>query len=158
MLPLFLATLAAAAIGVPIANYSGVCLTGASLSDREKIQRGVEALLAQQSFTEIVRSQKPVGGRPQEVQNFVRHIAGKDLIPYANSVEFFAANPDCCRIEWTASKGYAPSWDKRVWGSFAGFVAIQYRARIAEPTGVVRQLPTADIFAITNCGRVWSGV
>lgn len=137
-------------------NYQGVCLSGAQLSEEQRIQLVIDDFLKSQSFTEQIAAEIEANGERRLVAKFVPHV--DDLILYENRADFLSLNPDCCEAVATGRKGFQPSFLHRITGHFSGFIRLRYIARVKTPDGDVRLLPREEFHATTNCGVVWDGI
>lgn len=137
--------------GAGVANYSGFCLYGPQLGERQKVYRVVEHFLEGQSFVE----ETSFGADTKA--DFVVRTADTGLILYRSVEEFLTENPGCCIVEYVGREGFVPEFSTRIFGGFAGFVRLNYTARLRGDNGEVRRVQRATGFMISNCGRVSNG-
>lgn len=135
-------------------NYSGYCSsTGLRLSDEEKIELAIK---------QVIRKTSPGGELFIEVSGravSTGHRYNYDALPYKNVDEFMSVNKNCCRVveDWPEI-GASPGLYARITGEFSGFVRIDFLRQKVKGDGSVMREKNRNYVALTNCGRVWSGL
>lgn len=125
---------------------------GRYLSDVEKIDIAINYLIA--TYPPILTSYKQLDGGA----GVSRSERPPNPIPYKGIEEFKRINKDCCEMTVVASEGYRAPFFYRIWGSVSGFAHIKYLVRYKDKDGNVIETPYETYPAVSNCGRVWSGI
>ena len=157
--------LAALVLTVPTLNLAGVCINKNGkqplrTDDTAIIDAAIDEVLAGQyiSGQQYVVESKESGGKIWDlwVQRYIYH--DENLSLYTDSVEFKRINPDCCSITQKGKKRFTPSFYQRISGQSAKFVRIEYRGMDRLPDGTRKPFRNIWFFAVSNCGRLWSGI
>lgn len=136
----------------PGLNYLGYCRSESHfLSDEEAIDLAIANTLA--LYPPVIELHEAEHGKKEVV-----FWEPQNVIPYQSIEEFKAVNKDCCNITMVATEGYTPPFTYRLAGSISRLVHIKYLVRYRDDSGraVARALETYP--AVSNCGRVWSGI
>jgi len=142
------AGLAAVGLGASVASYDGYCFKETRfLSDREDFDAAVSQIIERSSAQLITTSQTSV------VFNSVR------AIKYPDRETFYRANPNCCRVvpDNVGDDGPYTSFSQKLFGYAARIVAITYVVDYLDAAGDRKGATKRERFAVTNCGRAWSG-
>ena len=88
---------------------------------------------------------------------FIDNQPPKDPIPYASIQEFFALNPDCCKISLMARENFRAPTESRLTGRLAAFVNVNFLVRYRAATGEEIEVPMRIDPGVSNCGEIWFG-
>lgn len=91
-------------------------------------------------------------------KSVIRFEAPTNPIFYKDIEEFKRINKDCCEMKSVGKEGYLAPFTFRIWGSVSGFAHIKYLVRYKDSDGRVIETPYETYPAVSNCGRVWSGI
>ena len=145
-----LASLGIASMGSILAlNYSGFCIAEFRfVPDEEKINKVVSAL----ALGGISRGFVEQDGRLVEAGSVM-------TLPYKNTDEFFADNPNCCQIGPLAPEGYyEPTLVRKLTGTVSDVVAVRYLRRTVDSAGAIASERVLAQFSVNNCGRIASNL
>lgn len=129
-------------------NYAGYCLTeGRRLSDDEMIRRAIEYIEKRPSVTFL------------EGDGSTAKLRSYSYVPYKNTDEFLAENPNCCTFGFNAlmseSDGaYPPPEDlNRLTGNYAGNVKMTYKGTYSDDKKQLKQFSRTEYILMYNCGK-----
>jgi hypothetical protein len=130
-------------------NYSGYCVAELRfVPDEEKINN-VVSVLAQGG---VSRGFVEKDGKLVEASTIT-------TLPYKNTDEFFADNPNCCQVGPVVAEGYyEPTLVRRLAGTVSDVVAVTHPKQTIDQAGVISSEKVLDQFSINNCGRIVSNV
>jgi hypothetical protein len=137
-----------AALAWPLLNVTGLCFAeGRYLSKAEIISKVVDDVYAYY---------------PPEYYNVGKGENISAPISYNSRDEFASENPECCRIVSRTSKGFEVDMIHKLKGNAVALVEVEYRVEADTPNGAssfqMKPGIKQSFYAVTNCGRVWSGI
>ena len=143
-------------------NYTGYCMEQQRyLTDQEKITIAVNDLL--RSYPPVVDIYKEIDG--------VRIVTDRNIpinpIQYESTNEFFEINKNCCQVRdygkgdfggEDAEQTSPISLFSKLTGNISSHIHINYQVRYVGTDNEVVVINSRTAPAITNCGKIWSGI
>lgn len=136
-----------------VLGYSGYCPAEERvLSDQERIAIVVAQIVAQDPPV-ISMQMTDSDGR-----TYLDNQQPKHPIRYTSIAEFLVLNPNCCEVVQSAPESGPIDLLDRISGRIAAYVHVKYRVRYLDDAGQPMETTANPYYAITNCGRPWSGI
>lgn len=137
-------------------NLSGFCFSQMGyLSDKEKIDIAVNRIL--QTYPPVIefKERKNINGVSKDL--LVRKIPEYPVF-YDGLDDFYKQNEGCCEITQRGRDYGDFSFLSKVVGSGLCFVRVKFKVKYMEDNNKIISKDHEAYYALTNCGRPWTGI